>query len=281
MDRKVKNLILAIMALTIFVSCEPDDVDGPPPGDWYYQFVNGTSHDVKIICSDGALEKGTELIDSVYLAPQDSITRKAKSVGFGYGPFEISLVHLVFDDTLFYLCSPLKHSNVYAEMVMATSNYECIQNGPDVYHYRYEITEKEYEYAKAHSFKYDKEVEFDNRPACYRIVNNTKHDIRIELDYGRADKTINLAAQDSVTQPRVLTGFGYNMPFSSLWTHLVFDDSLYYLCDALNHERGYAEMIIEPNNYELISDAQDTSLYRYEITEKDYEYAKAHPYKYE
>jgi hypothetical protein len=47
MDRKVKRLILAFMALTIFVSCEPDDVDGPPPGDWYYQFVNGTSHDVK------------------------------------------------------------------------------------------------------------------------------------------------------------------------------------------------------------------------------------------
>jgi hypothetical protein len=245
----------------------------------YYTIINKTGHDVKIEISLDA-----NRFDTISLASQDSTSRKGVPMdNHRQGPFDAySFVHLVFDDSVYYLCNSVKHGLGYVEMIFEPNNYECVQDGPDVYRYRYEITEKEYEYAKAHPYKLNKEEVLEKRIANYRIVNGTKHDIRIELNYGGGtDETINLAAQDSITCPSKAVSYVYSLPFVSLWTHLVFDDSLYYLCDALNHERGYAEMIIEPNNYELISAAQDSSLYRYEITEKDYEYAKAHPYKYE
>jgi hypothetical protein len=42
-------------------------------------------------------------------------------------------------------------------MFLITNNYDCILNGPDIHLYRYEITEKEYEYAKAHPYKLEEE----------------------------------------------------------------------------------------------------------------------------
>jgi len=278
MDRKVKKVIMYAMFLFGMFGCE-EEIYQVENDERYYTIINKTGHDVKIEISLDA-----NRFDTISLASQDSTSRKGVLMdSHRQGPFDWdSFVHLVFDDSVYYLCNSVKHCIEYAEMIFEPNNYECVQNGPDVYRYRYEITEKEYEYAKAHPYKLNKEEVLEKRIANYRIVNGTKHDIRIELNYGGGtDETINLAAQDSITCPSKAVSYVYSLPFVSLWTHLVFDDSLYYLCDALNHERGYAEMIIEPNNYELISAAQDTSLYRYEITEKDYEYAKAHPYKYE
>jgi hypothetical protein len=42
-------------------------------------------------------------------------------------------------------------------MFATLDNYVPILNGPDFYLFRYEITEKEYEYAKAHPYKPEEE----------------------------------------------------------------------------------------------------------------------------
>jgi hypothetical protein len=42
-------------------------------------------------------------------------------------------------------------------MIFAQGNYSTILSGPDIYLYRYEITEEDYEYAKAHPYKLEEE----------------------------------------------------------------------------------------------------------------------------
>jgi hypothetical protein len=64
----------------------------------------------------------------------------------------------VFNDTLRYLCQETDEENpYYAEMINEILNYQCLLLGPDKFLYRYEITEKDYEYAKAHPYKSEAE----------------------------------------------------------------------------------------------------------------------------
>ena len=75
-------------------------------------------------------------------------------VDLNYVPFN-GLVSLVVEDSLSYLCSG--NDSLSLQMFATLDNYVPILNGPDFYHFRYEITEEDYEYAKAHSYKLEEE----------------------------------------------------------------------------------------------------------------------------
>jgi len=76
------------------------------------------------------------------------------SIDLAHVPFN-GLVSLVMEDSLSYLCSD--NDSLSLPMFATLDNYVPILNGSDFYLFRYEITEKEYEYAKAHPYKLEEE----------------------------------------------------------------------------------------------------------------------------
>jgi len=157
MDRKIKSLIIALTSLITFSSCEPSDIDGLPSGKHYYMIVNKTNHNVRIESSPASAAYAR---DTLKLCPNDSIILNSVVSSFSYAPFHAGIVHLVFNDTLYYLCPSYKginHPIGDSEMIFAQGNYSTILSGPDIYLYRYEITEEDYEYAKAHPYKLEEE----------------------------------------------------------------------------------------------------------------------------
>ncbi|MBR4971131.1 MAG: hypothetical protein IKY58_05085, partial [Paludibacteraceae bacterium] len=76
------------------------------------------------------------------------------SIDLAHVPFN-GLVSLVVEDSLSYLCSG--NDSLSLQMFSTLDNYVPVLNGPDFYLFYYEITEKEYEYAKAHPYKHNEE----------------------------------------------------------------------------------------------------------------------------
>ncbi len=146
MDR-VSKLFLYMVSLLGIASCE-EDVDGYTPGDFNYIIVNGTQHQIVITTDPISTDNKA---DTIRLSYQDSIVSKGYRRHWGDPePFPTGLVYITYDDTLIYSCEPNEGLN--PGMVYVKANYECLQNGPDVYKYRYVITEEDYEYAKAHPY---------------------------------------------------------------------------------------------------------------------------------
>lgn len=148
MDKLVKPLFLSALLFGLF-ACESDDVDGVTPGEFNYIIVNGTEHRV-LITTDPL--SASEKTDSVLLSFQDSM------ISYGYfrhwgdlEPFPSGGVFVTFDDTVTYKCG--SGEGYETNMFGSQYNYECLLNGPDLYKYRYVITEEDYEYAKAHPYK--------------------------------------------------------------------------------------------------------------------------------
>ena len=61
----------------------------------------------------------------------------------------------------------------------------------------------------------------------------------------------------------------------------MFDDTLIYRCELIDStkEEKYGGMFLNELNYEVLTYSQTLRVFRYEFTEKEYEFAKAHPYK--
>ena len=149
----MKKYILLILLAIFINSCE---VDGPPlPGDWKIMIVNSTKHDLRI-----DVERYSEgrPIEQIHLFSHDTIVRQCElfdtSIDLAHVPFN-GLVSLVVEDSLSYLCSG--NDSLSLQMFATLDNYVPILNGPDFYLFRYEITEEDYEYAKAHPYKLEEE----------------------------------------------------------------------------------------------------------------------------
>lgn len=149
----MKKYILLILLAIFINSCE---VDGPPlPGDWKIMIVNSTNHDLRI-----DIERYSEgcPIEQIHLFSHDTIVRQCElfdtSIDLAHVPFN-GLVSLVVEDSLSYLCSG--NDSLSLQMFATLDNYVPILNGPDFYLFRYEITEEDYEYAKAHPYKPEEE----------------------------------------------------------------------------------------------------------------------------
>ena len=81
MRRNVRNLLGVICVLITsftFISCEPD-VDGLPPGRWYFMIVNDTDHNVLITVDRG--ENINRLQEDFFIAPRDSIVKDGECGG--------------------------------------------------------------------------------------------------------------------------------------------------------------------------------------------------------
>lgn len=156
MDRKIITMIISFISLLSITSCTQSEIDALPAGKWYFLIVNSTTHKLRIE-SDCHTNEGRKIVN-IDILPQDSILREGVHYRkLQYGPFNSYCTHLVFDDTLYYLCESYKQELNHDEMVIDPDNYDCVLDGPDIYLYRYEITEKEYEYAKAHPYKLEEE----------------------------------------------------------------------------------------------------------------------------
>ena len=116
------------------------------------------------------------------------------------------------------------------------------------------------------------------------IVNSTNHDLRIDVERyseGRPIEQINLFSHDTIVRQCELFDTSIDLahvPFNGL-VSLVVEDSLSYLCSG--NDSLSLQMFATLDNYVPILNGPDFYLFRYEITEEDYEYAKAHPYKLE
>lgn len=149
MDR-VSKLLVFVMSLILFNSCD-EDVDGVTPGDFNYIIVNGTKHQIVIMTDP--ISSGDKA-DTICLSYQDSTVSKGYYNSWGDpDPFPTGGVYISFDDSLVCECQPNIEDRCMIDM---QRSYECLQEGPDVYKYRYVITEEDYEYAKAHPYTGEK-----------------------------------------------------------------------------------------------------------------------------
>ena len=90
-------------------------------------------------------------------------------------------------------------------------------------------------------------------------------------------ETFTLYPSDSIVRMGETHGIaGEIVPFLSGRVFLEFDDALMCLCEPNKELRC---MIDRPQCYKKEEKAPDVYVCRYVITEEDYEYAKAHPYK--
>lgn len=143
---KIKSLILTSISFCILSSCEgTDELDSYMD---VFTIVNNTQHKVNI--------DSQPLSHEVYnnrkvfeLQPQDSVSIKGVEAAYGFEPFDLGNVFVIFDDSIKYLCHK---SDSQTEMVMKRDNYDLIKKDNDTYFYRYVITEEDYEYAKAHPY---------------------------------------------------------------------------------------------------------------------------------
>lgn len=148
-----------ILFLIFIISCDNELIkDGLPKEKYFFKIVNKTDFNVKIEFSYSSIEGINN--DTIKISSNDSINIEPQVVGFDHEPFPAGTVYLVFDDSIRYLCSRYIYDDEYKSrelMFLIKNNYECVLDGPDIYLYRYEITEKEYEYAKAHPYKLEEE----------------------------------------------------------------------------------------------------------------------------
>jgi hypothetical protein len=154
------KLIYILIPFLLFINSCNDDVivDGLQQGKYFFRIVNNTDLDVKIECNYSSMDGIKN--DTIRISSYDSINIEPHTIGFNYEPFPAGTIYLVFDDSIRYLCSKYMLDEKYKScelMFLITNNYNCILNGPDIHLYRYEITEKEYEYAKAHPYKLNEE----------------------------------------------------------------------------------------------------------------------------
>ena len=138
---------MILFAILIASSCDKD-VDGITPGDFNYIVVNGTGYNIHITTEPISVNGK---INPIELSPRDSFVSKGYYEGFGDPrPFPAGAVYITFGDSIVCECQP----NLEEKCMINTQKvYQCLQNGPDVYTYRYIITEEDYEYAKAHPYK--------------------------------------------------------------------------------------------------------------------------------
>jgi hypothetical protein len=158
MVRKINYALIALIAPIFFMACEPEEIDGRPEGEWKFIIANATRHNVKIESVPFSNEKFSN--NTYSLQEGDSIVLSGilSRNGVRYQQFPDGDVFIVFNDTLRYLCQETDEENpYYAEMINEILNYQCLLLGPDKFLYRYEITEKDYEYAKAHPYKSEAE----------------------------------------------------------------------------------------------------------------------------
>ena len=158
MDRKIISLIFVLIASITLPSCEPSDIDGVPlQGEWLYMITNKTNHNVTIEIGNNS--QSNQPIKYVILS-QDSIIKTSDIDAAGrHVPFDGYPIYIIFDDTLRYKCPSYitDRESVYASMIYHLANYTLIIDTLDIHLYRYEFTEKEYEYAKAHPYKLEEE----------------------------------------------------------------------------------------------------------------------------
>lgn len=149
MDR-VSKLLLFIMPMMGIYSCD-EDVDGITPGDFNFIIVNGTQHQITITTDPISFDIEA---DTICLSYQDSFVSKGAYYGIGDpDPFPVGDVYISFDDSLVHECQSNFENRC---MIFTRMGYERLQDGPDVYKYRYVITEEDYEYAKAHPYTGEK-----------------------------------------------------------------------------------------------------------------------------
>lgn len=149
---KLKYLLFALI---FFTGCEQSVwVQKTPADEGYYKIVNGTDHHVQIKIDRWANLKNLE--DHFVILPFGSVTKKGERVSLEYRPFPPEPVYLIFDDTLLFRCDEYCQSTdcntkeeMYGTMFYNADNYKKITERNL---YRYEITEEDYEYAKAHPY---------------------------------------------------------------------------------------------------------------------------------
>lgn len=152
--RKNVRYILCVICVLItsftFISCE-SDVDGLPPGRWYFMIVNDTDHNVLITVDRG--ENINRLQEDFFIAPRDSIVKDGECGGWVYVPFDTWDVTLIFDDSIFCYCGPLLEEERRRDGIMFYNemNYERLIDSDEINLYRYRITEEDYEYAVSQS----------------------------------------------------------------------------------------------------------------------------------
>jgi hypothetical protein len=118
----------------------------------------------------------------------------------------------------------------------------------------------------------------------FKIVNNTEHDVKISKMTTVAGSpepfcdTVCIAPYDSITRKGELGYYEYH-PFDSYCTFLIFDDSLYYLCEDYSgkvHELSHNSMVKDAFRYDYILKGPEVHLFRYEITEEKYRHVEEH-----
>lgn len=158
MGRKIVSLIFVLIAFISLPSCDPSDIDGVPlQGEWYYVIANKTNHNVNI--EIGNRNPSNQPIN-YFILSQDSIIKTSDIDAVGrHVPFDGYPTYIIFDDTLKYKCPSYitDRESVYASMIYHLANYTLIIDTLDIHLYRYEITEEDYEYAKAHPYKLEEE----------------------------------------------------------------------------------------------------------------------------
>ena len=150
---KLKYSFIFLFAILFAIACD-EITDSIPPGSFNYTVVNETEYSIRIITNPISTD---EKIDTIALFPQDSFI----SNGYYWGiheptPFPPGAVFLVFDDSIKHECQP-NLDNLC--MVDKTVAYECVLDGPEVYSYRYALTDADYEYAKEHQYREEKSDE--------------------------------------------------------------------------------------------------------------------------
>ena len=150
---KVKTLILAMVA-TFISACGNEDVDGNPPFSYEFVIFNESNHAVSIVTNPVSKDISS---DTIKLASMDSFISKGYYGGIGEPtPFPTGNVILIFDDSIKHIC----HRNLdRCCMVDDVIAYGSVIDGPEVYSYRYALTDADYEYAKEHQYREEKSDE--------------------------------------------------------------------------------------------------------------------------
>ena len=159
----MEKLKYILLAFVIFMTNCDDEaiIDYLPKGEWYFWIVNGTEHTIKI-----KIDRGININnrpENYEIPPADSIVT-AESNGSEYWPFCDHNALILIDDTLAYSCQSYCLSEdcsydekCYGEMFLHSRNYEIVMHSEKLHIFRYEFTEKEYEFAKAHPYKPEEE----------------------------------------------------------------------------------------------------------------------------
>lgn len=154
----MEKLKYILLSFVIFMTnCNDEDVikDGIE-GEWYYWIVNGTEHTIKL-----KIDRGINInnFPEIYEIPSADSIVNAEVGSFNYRPFDAFSAFVMFDDTLIYRCELIDSTKEekYGGMFLNELNYEVLTYSQTLRVFRYEFTEKEYEFAKAHPYKLEEE----------------------------------------------------------------------------------------------------------------------------